>query len=169
MNSIWFKIGVLFWAITCLSATCNVSMKNTSIRPEISTYFIKTFTTTATSAPPTLGQQFSEELKDKIQRESRLTYADVNPDIEFEGTLQSFNISAVAPQNGEITQFSRLTIVVRVQYYDNQDEDENWEQNFSFFLDYDASQNLLDIQDDLVDEIFAQLLQDVFNKAFSSW
>lgn len=156
-----------YWIFT--AATCSVKMVNTSIPPTISTYYVKPFANTALNAPPDIGNTFSEKLKDQIRQQSRLTYTDVNPDIEFEGNVQGFNITSVAPTLNETTQLSRLRITVKVDYFDNQDEENNWTQNFFFEQDYPADQNISDIQEQLIDDIFEQLTTDVFNKAFGKW
>ena len=156
-----------YWIFT--AATCSVKMVNTSIPPTISTFYVKPFGNTALNAPPDIGNTFSEQLKDQIRRQSRLTYTDVNPNIEFEGNVQGYNITQVAPTVNETTQLSRLRITIKVSYFDNQDEEENWSQNFFFEQDYPADQNISDIQDQLIDDIFEQLTTDIFNKAFGKW
>ena len=40
---------------------------------------------------------------------------------------------------------------------------------FSRFSDYESSQNLASIEDELIKDINDQLTQDIFNKAVSNW
>src|SRR5690606_5286179 len=65
------------------------SLKGYSISPEAKTYYVGNFKVNALSAPPAINQTFTESLKDKIARESRLKYSDQEPDMEFNGTIQS--------------------------------------------------------------------------------
>lgn len=161
------QLILIFWI--CTAATCSVKMVNASIPPNISTFYVKPFASNAFNAPPDIGNTFSEKLKDQIRRQSRLSYSDEGPDIEFEGNIQGYNITSVAPTVDETTQFSRLRITIKVDYFDNTDEENNWSQSFFFEQDYDAEQNLVDVQDQLIDDIFEQLTTDVFNKAFGKW
>ncbi len=161
------QLAFLIWIST--AATCSVKMVNTSIPPNIKTFYVKPFGNNAYNAPPDIGNTFSEQLKDQIRRQSRLSFSDVNPDVEFEGNVQSYNITSVAPNPNESTQFSRLRITIKVDYIDNTDEENNWEQSFSFEQDYDATVNLVDVQDQLIGDIFDQLTTDVFNKTFGKW
>ena len=39
----------------------------------------------------------------------------------------------------------------------------------SFFSDFESSQNLADVQDELIEAIFEQITEDIFNRAFSDW
>lgn len=160
---------IIFIFLICTAATCSVKMVNTSIPPTINTFYIKPFGNSALNAPPDIGNRFSERLKDEVRQKSRLTYSDVNSDIDFEGSVQGYSITSVAPQENETTQFTRLRITIKVDYFDNQDEENNWSQSFFFEEDYPADQNLSDRQDELIDIIFEQLTNDVFNKAFGKW
>ncbi len=163
----FFKIITLFLIFwICTAVTCRVSLNDTSVPSYINSFYIKQFSNNASNAPLTLGEDFTELLKLKILSDSKLEYSDINPDIEFEGAIQRYTVSSVAPQPGETTQFSRLTIGINVDYFDNKDEEKNWSQTFSFEVDYLADQNLLDIQNNLISQIFEQLAEDVYGKAF---
>ena len=64
---------------------------------------------------------------------------------------------------------SMMEIGVNVEFTDTFNEDYSWTSSFSFFQDFPSNANLLDVQDELIDAIFAQLLEDIFNKAFTNW
>lgn len=145
------------------------SLKGISIPPEAKTFYVGELKSRAPSAPADLGQQFSENLKQKFLNQSRLNFVEVDPDIEFSGEITRFAVTSVAPQPGEVTAFSRLEIAMRIKYVYHLDEEDNWENSFSFFRDFNRDQNLLDVQDELIMVIFQQLAEDIFNKAFTSW
>jgi Lipopolysaccharide-assembly len=145
------------------------TFKSTSISEDLKTFYVMDFRNTTTNAPPTIQQTFTERLKEKISRESRLTPDDENPDITFSGTITRFSVTAVAPERDATTAANRLDIAINVTYENARRPDERWTQSFSFFLDFPSDRNLLDVQDDLIDQIFDQILEDIFNKAFSNW
>ncbi|MFK7808291.1 MAG: LPS assembly lipoprotein LptE, partial [Saprospiraceae bacterium] len=102
--------------------------------------------------------------------ETRLKFKDIDPDIEFSGAITGYAVTAEAPQEGETTSFSRLTIYIEVEYIDHKGTDtEPKKQKFNFFEDFPTNQNLLSIQDDLIDDIFDDLTEKVFNWAFNNW
>ncbi|MEK7256084.1 MAG: LPS assembly lipoprotein LptE, partial [Bacteroidota bacterium] len=80
-----------------------------------------------------------------------------------------FDVTAEAPKAGETIGFNRLTISVNVRFVNHKNEKANWNQQFSFFDNFDASQNLLDVQEQLVDNISRELVERIFNKAFTNW
>ncbi|GAA5219660.1 LPS assembly lipoprotein LptE [Membranihabitans marinus] len=147
------------------------SFKGVSIPQEVNTFYIPDFkiSNRALKAPRELGVQFADQLKQQILRESRLAFSEENPDIEFSGEINRFAIVSVAPQPDETTAFSRLDISIKVNYKDHRDEENDWEKTFSDFRNFDRSENFLDVQDGLVDQIFEQIGEDIFNQTFSNW
>lgn len=170
-----------FWTLTVVAivmvSSCSIGFKGISIPPTVTSYFVEQFQNGVGNAPPDIGQRFSDELKDLVTRNSRLDYSEDVPDIEFSGTITSFSVTSVAPErisdNANVTEFgsslNRLNISVNVDYISNQDEEDNWTQTFSFFEDFESGEILTDVQDELIDKIFDQITNDIFNKAFTSW
>lgn len=145
------------------------TLSGVSIDPGTNTYYVAPFRNNALSAPPNLELNAAEALKEKIRTESRLVFSDVNPDIEFKGALVDFRVTAEAPSPGEVTALNRLTIVLSIDYINRKDEKKNWKNNFSFFYDYEGDTDLASIQDEAILSIFNQLMEDIFNKAFTDW
>jgi len=163
------RIVVALLGLNFLTLQGCYSFRGISIPPDVKTYYIPVFDIRATNAPPTVGQDFSELLKDKVRNEARLLWDEVNPHIEFTGAISAFNVKPVAPQPGETVALNRLEISVAINFINNNDEKKNWNSTFSFFGDFGTDQNLLDIQDGLIAQIYEQIVEDVFNKAFTDW
>jgi len=167
------KINLLIFSILLtISMICQpscYSFKGISIDPTINTFYVTIFDNLSNEAPPTLGQDFTEVLRDKIRNESRLRLKDTDPDIDFTGSISSFLVSSEAPEPGQTTSFNRLTITVKVDYVNNRNEDNKWNRQFSFFANFDANQNLLDIQEELINSINDQIVEDIFNFSFTDW
>ena len=151
------------------------TFKSTGISPAINTFYVAEFDNNTSNVVPTLSYDFTQALLDKILKESRLTFTEFEPDIEFSGHISRYQVTSVAPEerNGvPTTAFNRLDIGVQVEYINHKEEDakkKEWNQQFSFYLDYESTTNLLDIQESLIEQINAQLVEDIFNRAFSDW
>lgn len=153
-----------------MCSSCKIyTFKGYDIPDAAKTYYVGSFKVLALNAPPVINQTFTEALKDKISRESRLQYGDDNPDIEFNGSIQAYDVTIVAPQPGETIASNRLTIRVSVEYSNHLEPNKSWTKTFSFFDDFSPNQNLLEVQDELIQNIFSQILEDVFNAAFTNW
>ena len=121
------------------------------------------------NAFPDLDREFTESLKEKIRTQSRLIFDDRNPNIEFKGTIVDYRITSEAPEEGERVSLNRLTITLAIEYKDNTDDENSWKSNFSHFVNFDSSEDIASIQEDLVRDISDQLMEDIFNKAFTNW
>lgn len=121
-------------------------------------------------APGDINQRFSESLRAKIRNESRLIYNEQNPDIEFSGSIVRFGLTPEAPQAGNTVALNKLEISVAIDYVNHKDETKNWKsKQFTFFRTFESDKDFISIQDSLIDEIFKQLMENIFNEAFTGW
>lgn len=172
MNNIkWFLLLLAAYTIhSCYS------FKSAGIPPNMQTFYIAEVDNTSSNVVPTLATDFGIKLSDQIRREGKLIPTEIDPHVEFISTITAFRVTSVAPEEGQTTAFNRLDISVRIEFINNLEKDPNdpnepkkWTQNFGFFEDYASDVNLLDIQEDLIDNITDQIVEDIFNKAFSDW
>lgn len=167
------KQALVFVAITAffLVQTGCYSFQGISIPPDVNTFYVELFENQAPGATPTLPRDLTERLKDKIRTESRLRYTDEEPDVEFTGSITDFRVSAEAPKAGEQIGFNKLTISVQVSFTNTKSKDEkaNWKQQFSFEDFFGANDNLLDVQEGLIENINKELVDRIFNRAFTNW
>jgi hypothetical protein len=150
------------------------TLSGISIDPETETYYIEDFKNNAFSSPAALEINIQEALNAKIRSETRLTFDDTNPDIEFKGSLVDYVVTSEAPRAGESTALNRLTIRLALDYIIyNKDgsvnEDKGWKSNFSYFYDFDSNIDLSSIEDEAISTIIQQLMEDIFTKAFANW
>jgi len=164
-----FLITVLVYALGYASQACTISLSGATLDPELKTFYIGNFTNNAENALPSLAQRLTEDLKDKVRSESRLVLNEEDPDIEFKGTLVDYRISAEAPRTGESTAINRLTITLAVTYINHRKNVEIWQKNFSFFYDFSSSIDFSSVQETANKAISRQLMEDIFNAAFSNW
>ncbi len=158
----------IFLAIVFYLNSC-YSFRGISIDRNVTTYYVENFKNNASNALPAMEQLFTESLKEKIRTDTRLIYNDETPDIEFRGTVVDFRISSEAPQPGELVAINRLTIVLGVEFINHQDDEKNWRSNFSHFFDFSSSTDFASVQDEAVEAIRLQLMEDIFNRAFTDW
>jgi hypothetical protein len=161
------KIFFLSFSLLILSSC--YSFKGIAIPPDIQTYFIDNFQNSAPQAPGDLNQRFAEALRGKIRNESRLTYNELDPDISFSGTINSFRLTPEAPQAGNTVALNKLEIAINVEFTNNRTEGKNWKKQFIFFKTFPSDQDFISQQDALIDDIFKQLLENIFNEAFTGW
>lgn len=140
---------------------------------EYKTIKIANFFNDAVEGPANMQIDFTERIKDYFLSQTPLKQTNEDDaDMIIEGAITSYVVAPTAPSGGEdqTAQLQRLTISVSIDFTDNIKEDNSFEgQRFSFFQDFDADQNLTDVEVELVDAIFEQLVLDVFNKTAGNW
>ena len=162
------RLVLIFIGASLMWSGC-YSFRDVSIDPSVTTYYVEQFTDNALNAQPALAQRLAEDLKEKIRTESRLVFNDTDPNIEFKGIIVRYDVTSEAPQPGETTALNRLTITTAIEYINNVNEEKGWKKNFSFFFDFPSSQDLSSVEDEAVQAISDQMMEDIFNAAFTDW
>jgi len=145
--------------------SCRVSYSFTgaSISPNVKTLTIRYFPNNAPTVVPTLSTSFTDDLKDYFTSQSNLVLVDHGGDLTVEGSITGYDPAApVAIQGNETAAMNRMTITLNVKFTNRTNEKQNFESNFSKYVDYPRSQPLPSIQDRIIKEINDQLVQDIF-------
>ncbi len=165
------KILTLTVAIILVSS-CKINYSTTSggnLNENIKTFSIEQFTNQASLGPSTIGLTFTEELRDLFQSQTKLELVQANGDLSYEGTISGFNIMPIALQGDQTAAQNRLTISIKVTFTNQIEPKDNFEQTFSRFADYNSTSDISAVQDDLIEEIFEQLTQDIYDKTLGDW
>lgn len=164
------KLFILFSAILALgSCKPSVSLSGATIPVEAKTVSVGFFTNNTTLGAPSLSQRFSERLKDMISQQTNLALVARNGDLQFEGYIADYAVAPVAIQENDQAKLDRLTITVKVVYINKFDATKNFDQNFTRFADFSSTESIASKEPQLVSEIYRQITEDVFNRAFNNW
>ena len=155
-------------------AGCRISYKLNGSALDYTVYHtigVGQFPIRAALVYPPLQQTFENDLTDYIQRNTRLqtTSGDGNSDLNIEGEITGYSLSPQAVGSDAYATMTRLTITVRVRYTDETNERNNVDQNFSAYRDFDSSEMLTDVQDQLCEEICQELVELIFNATLGNW
>jgi len=174
MRSIIFSCCIL--GIAALAGCGVYGFTGASISPDVKTISIGTFYNNATLGPSNMSILFTEAIKDYYQQNTSLTLVDDNGDLQLEGFVADYKITPVSASasgnnsNADFSSTSRITITVSCSYINTKDDEFDFDKNFSFFVDYD--QNTTDLASEeqaFVEEIFDQIILDIFNASVANW
>ena len=120
---------------------------------------------------------FTEKLKDYFQRNTSLTLVEEDADLVLEGTIEDFSLTPVAPtaEGGRNAQYfsglTRLTLRVNASYFNKQDDQFNYDnKSFSFYKDFNQNtEELSSNEQEFLEEIFDQIILDIFNSSVANW
>ncbi len=148
----------------------NVTLNGAAIDYNVyKTIHVSNFPIRAALVYPPLQQTFENELLDYIARNTRLQVVDGASDLQLEGEITGYTLSPQAVTENAYASKTRLTIQVRVRYLDNKQQGKDIDQTFSAYQDFDSSQMLTDVQDQLCQEISQELVQLIFNATLGNW
>ncbi len=152
-----------------LACKASVSLSGATIPPEAKTVSVQYFQNNATLAPPTLSQVFTEDLRDKLRRQTSLNELSENGDIEFEGQIVGYDVRPMSIQKDDLAAQNRLTITVKLKYTNNKAPEENFDKTFNAYDDFDSNLSISDIEDELCRDIVKKLTDDIFNATIANW
>ncbi len=157
-----------------LAAACGYkvtyNLTGGSIPPDAKTFSVAYFPNNAPMVAPTLSTTLTEALRDKFSRQTRLQQVDEGGDFAFEGEITNYSSTTASVSSGDYALQNRLTITVKVTFTNAIDQTLSVNnKSFSSYADYDSSQLLLDVQDQLIEEIVEKLVNDIYMAAAGNW
>jgi len=152
---------------SCISI--KYSTTGASISPNVKTASIGYFQNRATLGPTWPSQKFTDQLREKIQKNTSLAIVSGSGDVSFEGEIVNYEISTQALQSNETESKDRLTITVHVKFFNSVEPKYNYDATLSRFQDFSRNVTFDQIEKQLIDKIMDELTEDIFNKAFSNW
>lgn len=167
------KSPVLFFAALLLMLTgcksCGYSLSGVNIPPDVKTISVQFFQNKAALVNPLLSQKFTEEMKDKFLRETSLNLISNNGDFRISGDIITYKIEPMAVNANTGTAKNKFTMSVKVNFECPNHKDLNFNEEFTKFTQFDASQNFQSVETVLSEDLSKQIIQEVFNKVALKW
>lgn len=164
-------VMLLFLAHSCARAP-RFTFTGISLSPDIKTFSVENFFNDALDGPADMGIRFTESLREYYQRNTPLRQITSAGDLQFSGRITRYDVRPVAAgaQETQGAQLQRLSITVSVDYINIYEDEKSFQNSaFSFFEDFPANRNLADVENDLIRNIFEQIIFDIFNKTVADW
>lgn len=167
------KISVfilLFILTSCWPVSVSLIDKG-SMPEEWKTFSVKTLNNKAPNAPLSYSPNLTEQIKDGIQNNTRLQLNTQSnkAEIIIEGSVNNYNLSPIALQEGDNAAKNRLTISTQFTIFIQKPEESIMKLTSTRFADYNSNTDLSSVENQLLDEINEQIVQDVINKLLSNW
>jgi outer membrane lipopolysaccharide assembly protein LptE/RlpB len=150
----------------------SVSFQDGSVPPEWKRFMVQTLESKAANAPISYAPNLTEDVKDAIQNRVGLKLVSSeaqDPQVNVTGVVQSYNVTPLSLQDNTAEVKNRLTIRASFEIFITEPEEDVMTLNVSRFADFDASQDVGTIQNQLLEEINDQIVQDILNKLLSNW
>src|SRR4030042_2295135 len=167
----YIGLSILFFALTLMSSSCKVNYSfSGATTGNLSTVSVQYFQDRSNLAPINLAQTCTDELRDFIQRQTKISLINGLAEANVEGEIRVYDGQRpVAISGNDQASLNRFTIAVNIKFTNSQDPKQNFEQTFSQYQDYDSRRSFQEVESELTGEIVKLIVEDIFNRAFVNW
>ena len=146
------------------------SFTGASVPEGTKTFQVNRIENNALLVEPGLERDFKLALEDLIQNQTNLSLVTSGGDLVYEGEITQYRVSPTTATAQNTAAQNRLTIGVKISFYNTKKEDDDLESSFSFYYDYPGTSQLVGGQKTTAhEEIFERLTQDIFNATLARW
>ncbi len=170
-----YKIITLLLLFSLLLEGCgNYSFTGASIPEGTESFQVNFFENEAGNSmgsifEPGLDRDFTIALQNILQNQTNLQLLSSDADLIYEGEIKEYRVSPMTSTSNLQASQNRLSVGVNVRFINIKKEEDNFERKFSFYFDYPAETQLLNVKSEAHDIIFERITQDIFNASLAKW
>ena len=175
---VWNKLQMKFFGTLCvvvvLMTACSVSYKfnGSSIDyTKVKTIAFETFPNrSAGFVWGPMESMFNTALQDIYLQQTRLQQVKRDGDLQISGEITNYDAYNKGVGADGYSTMAELRMTVRVNFVNRINPQENFEsKQFSSSREYDASQQLASVQDELVNQMIKDIVDQIFNATVANW
>lgn len=170
----WSKKLYIFCCFFCclllLSCSIKFAFNGASIDyNETKTITIEQFPIRSSYVWGPMASMFNNELTDVFAKSTRLQQVRRNGDLVISGEITDYSqMNQAVGADGYSAQVS-LKMTVNVRFTNNKRHEQDFEQSFSATTQYDSTQQLTAVQEQLVQEMCENIVDQIFNATVANW
>lgn len=167
--------GIGTWTVLTLCVlltACTISYKFTgsSINyDKVKTISIDKFPVRSAYVWAPMEAMFYNDLTDAYARKTKLRVLKRGGDLQLAGEIVEYSQTNKSVAADGYSAQTQLKITVNVRFVNNTNHEEDFEQKFSATADYDSRLQLSAVQDELVSQIFKDIIDQIFNATVANW
>lgn len=166
------KTVMVALASVLLMQGCTVSYKLNGASIDYNT--IKTITLEAFSnraayqwAP--MAPMFNNTLSDRYNSQTKLRQVKRDGDLVISGEIVSYDQTNKSISADGYSSMVQLKMTVKVKFTNNKQHNDDFDKTFSANREYDSSQQLSAVQEELVQQMIDDIVDQVFNATVANW
>ena len=130
---------------------------------------IRNFSNMAPLVYAPLEQKFTDQLRERYIRQTRLQVLRENGTLDLEGEITGYELTPLAVREDMFASQTRLTITIRVRFTNQVTPEDDFEQSFSAYQEFDSSKMVTTIEDELCEFIIKELIDQIYNATVAKW
>ena len=163
-------IIILVAVITLVSCTVSYKLNGASIDYNtIKTITIDAFTNRAAYQWAPMAPMFNNSISDKYNSQTKLRQVKRDGDLVISGEISSYDQTNKSVSADGYSAMVQLRMSVKVKFTNNKKHEEDFDKSFSASREYDSSQQLSAVQEELVQQMIDDIVDQVFNATVANW
>ena len=116
-----------------------------------------------------MATMLNESLSDAFVQQTKLQQVPRGGDLHIEGEITAYDQLNKSISADGYSSMVQLKMTVNVRFTNNTNHDEDFERPFTATRDFDATQSLDSVQEELVDQMIKEIVESIFNAAVANW
>ena len=112
---------------------------------------------------------FQNKITDIFATQTKLRQVKKNGDLQLAGEITGFDQFNKGISSDGYSSQVQLKMTVNVRFTNNKNHNEDFEKQFSATTEYDASQQLNTVQEELVTQMVKDIAEQIFNATVANW
>lgn len=172
MKTMAFLKYLCIFVVVILLTGCKISYGFTGGSLDYSKYSsisIVDFPNNAELVNPTLSQFFTEALKDRYTRSTKLNLLREGGDMHLEGEIVGYQLQAMAISADSYASETKLTLTINVRFTDSKNPEQDFETRYSASQLFDSNRMLSDVEGELMDVLVKEIVDKIYNDTVARW
>ncbi|MBQ7741495.1 MAG: LptE family protein [Bacteroidaceae bacterium] len=116
-----------------------------------------------------MHSMFNNELSDIYARQTKLRQVKRQGDLQLAGEIVEYSQFNKAVSADGFSNQTQLKMTVNVRFINNKKHTDDFERRFTATAEYDASQQLTAVQEELVTQMIKDIVDQIFNATVANW
>ena len=157
-------------AMLLVSCTVSYKFNGASINYDIiKSISIENFPNRALYQWGPMESMFNNALSDIYVNQTKLQQVNRNGDLQLSGEITAYDQVNKSISSDGYSSMMQLKMTVKVKFENAKNPTEDFERQFSASREFDASQQLNDVQDELVNQMVKEIVEQIFNATVANW
>ena len=116
-----------------------------------------------------MAPMFNTTLCDRYNNQTKLSQVRRDGDLMLSGEITSYDQTNKSVSADGFSSMVQLRMTVKVKYVNNKKHKDDFEKSFTASREYDSSQQLSAVQEELVQQMIDDIVDQVFNETVAKW
>jgi outer membrane lipopolysaccharide assembly protein LptE/RlpB len=158
--------------VICLFTACSISYKFNGASIDYTktkTIQISDFPIRSSYVWGPMQSIFNNQLKDQYANHTHLSQVKRNGDMQLSGEIVSYEQRNKSVSSEGYSAQTELSMTVNVRFVNNINHNEDFEKRFTATADYESTQSLNSVQEELVTQMVKDITDQIFNATVANW